>query len=101
MGYIATIVIMIIMFPQLKERTITLGFFLAFVRVTLNMNNIMQYKVKTLLDIMSGQQIFWREYNELIETVEKEDIEYEGGSKSKIGDFTNLEGSTVDDILVY
>ncbi len=65
------------------------------------MNNIMQYKVKTLLDIMSGQQIFWRKYNELIETVEKEDIEYEGGSKSKIGDFTNLEGSTVDDILVY
>ncbi len=78
MGYIATIVIMIMIFPQLKDRTITLGFFLAFARVTLNMNNIMQYKVKTLLDIMSGQQIFWREYNELIETVEKEDITYEG-----------------------
>lgn len=76
MGYIATVVIMIMMFPQLWNHAITLGFFLAFARVTLNMNNTMQYKVKTLLDIMTGQQIYWREYHELLNAGERSDAGY-------------------------
>lgn len=74
MGYIATIVIMIMMFPRLQRKEITLGFFLAFARVTLNMNNIMQYKVKNLLDILAGQRIFWKEYGELIGTEEQGNV---------------------------
>ncbi len=67
-GHIAAIVLMAAMLPQLKSHIITLGFFLAFSKVTLNVNNMMQYKVKSLLDHMTQQHIFWKEYHEIVGT---------------------------------
>jgi len=87
MGYIATIVIIIMMTPQLMNHTVTLGFFLAFSRVTLNVNNTMQYRVRTLLDIMAQQQTYWREYRELIDAEEKGSA----GSGGNIKSFDTIE----------
>ena len=71
-GYIATIIVMIIMFSQLKANSITIGFFIAFSRATLTLNNTMQYKVKNKLDIIAQQRIFWSEFWELVNTEKTE-----------------------------
>lgn len=69
-GYIATIFIIFVMFPQLKSHAITIGFFLAFTRASLSLNDTIQNKVKQQLDILSQQKIYWMEYWKLLEMEE-------------------------------
>ena len=61
-GYIATIVIMLLMFPGLMQKTISIGFFISFARAALTLNNAMQYQVKNRLDILAQHRLFWKEY---------------------------------------
>lgn len=57
-GYIATIVIMLLMFPGLMQKTISIGFFISFARAALTLNNAMQYQVKNRLDILAQHRLF-------------------------------------------
>ena len=69
-GYIATIVIVLFMFPQLKIHAISMGFFLAFTRASLSLNSTIQNGVKKQLDILAQQRVYWKEYWELLEIKE-------------------------------
>lgn len=82
LGYMATLLIMIAMFPQLKGQQITIGFFLAFSRATLTVNNMMQNRVKALLDVMMQQRLYWGEYGDLIRMEETESADGFGGGQN-------------------
>jgi len=72
LGYMATLLIMAAMFPQLRGQQITIGFFLAFSRAALTVNNMMQNKVRVLLDVAMQQKLYWGEYQELVRMEETE-----------------------------
>lgn len=81
-GYSATLLLMLIMFPRLRTQEITIGFFLAFSRVTLTVNNMMQNQVKGILDTATRQRLYWKEYQELLRVEEEDGLEDAGGRET-------------------
>lgn len=94
LGYSATLLLMIIMFPPLRRQEITIGFFLAFSRAALTINNMMQNQVKGIFDTITQQRLYWKEYQEILNSSEEDGLK-SADSKEQITQIHRIEFQNV------
>ena len=85
-GYICTVLIMLVMLPQILNQTLSIGLFIAISRATVNLNLVTQNQLKASMSNLFEQRRYWKEYNELLNL--EEDTNIEG---DVIAEFQSLE----------